>query len=166
MKRFGQAIALVVLSSWFTLGVCASLTTVELKNLPERDVEARLVAEPYVSDYLYAARLFSAGKKDAAVFWFYVGQLRGRVYYTAHPTDLDGTEAFTSMTQVLGESINAHAGADPTKWAAILDKVLVWDASHDDTLTPKNEFARQRDEVRAGMKQLRESVLLQAHQSP
>ena len=37
MKRLGQAIALVVLSGWFTLGVCASLTTVELKNLPERE---------------------------------------------------------------------------------------------------------------------------------
>jgi len=29
--------------------------------------------------YILAAKLFAAGKKDEAVFWFYAGQLRYRI---------------------------------------------------------------------------------------
>lgn len=159
VKTIRQMIALAALCCWSTCVFCASLTTVDLKNLPGPAIEARLAAEPYVSDYLYAARLLSEDKKDDAVFWYYVGQLRGRVYYTAHPSDQDGIETFSSVTQVLGESINAYAGSDPAKWAAIINKVLAWDASHDDPQSPKGQFESQRQQVRAGLSQLRDSIL-------
>lgn len=164
MKPILQTIALGALFCWSTHVFCAALTTVDLENLPEPAIEARLAAEPYVSDYLYVARLLREGKKDDAVFWFYVGQLRGRIYYTAHPSGQGATETFSSMTQVLGESINTYAVAHPEKLAAVINKVLDWDASHDDPQSPKGEFAGQREQVRAGLSKLRDSILQKARE--
>jgi len=149
---------------WSGLALCASLTSTELKTLPRPAVEARLSSEPWASDYIYVSRLLSEGNKDDAVFWYYVGQLRGRIYYAAHPGEQESQEAFSATTSQLGESINFYAGADPTRWADTINKALAWDAEHDDPQTPKDKFQVQRNQVRQGLVGLHDWTLQHATQ--
>lgn len=51
----------------------AGLTPAELKAMPATELEAALPGEHPSSYYVYAGRLFSEGKKDEAVRWFYIG---------------------------------------------------------------------------------------------
>jgi hypothetical protein len=140
-----------VVGFWSGLALCGPLTSTEITTLPRPTVEARLSSEPWPSNYIYVSRLLHEGDKDDAVFWYYVGQLRGRIYYAAHPEDQEGQEAFSATTLQMGESINFYAGADPVKWAGTIDKVLAWDAEHDDPQTPKDKYQVQRDQVRQGL---------------
>jgi hypothetical protein len=147
---------------WSGFAFCAALTMNELKTLPRPTVEARLASEPWVSDYLYASRLYSESSKDDAVFWYYVGQLRGHIYFVAHPGEQESQETFSTMTTVMGESINFYASTDPIKFAYTINRVLAWDAANDDPQTPKSEFQAQRDQVRQGLTGLHDEILLHA----
>jgi hypothetical protein len=156
--------AMLAMAIWSCSAFCDPLTSVDIKTLPRATIESRLAGEPWSSDYVYAARLYSEGAKDDAVFWYYVGQLRGRIYFRAHRGQQEPNEAFSAMTAELGESINFYAGNDPVKWANTIDHVLAWDDAHDDPFTPKGEFKSQRDDVRSGLIQLHDTVLKRAAQ--
>ena len=112
-------------------------------------------------DYMRAASLVQAGKPDEAVYWFYRGQLRYRIYLRAHP-DLpeDGDPAiFASLSSTLGEPINRYAFGDIPTLAATLDRVLAWHDGNDDPFTPKARFPAAHREVRKGLADMRSQML-------
>lgn len=114
-------------------------------------------------DYMQAAALLRAGRLDQAVYPFYRGQLRARIYLLAHP-DLppDGAPAaFASLNAVLGEPINRYAFGDLLALLATLDRVLAWHAAQDDPWTPKARFPEAHAQVVAGLMQMREYVATQ-----
>ena len=76
-------ILLTLLSAYAPLH--AALSPEDLKKLPPATIEAALPNEHPSVYYGYAARLFREEKKDEAVFWFYVGQLRYRFHLKANP---------------------------------------------------------------------------------
>jgi len=111
--------------------------------------------------YKLAASLFkNAATKDEAVFWFYAGQLRYRYHLAANPgLPPSGDPAlFASLSEVVGRPINEHAGADPDRWAAVIDEVLKWDASQDNRFTPKNKAPKAYHDIRAGLEKMRDTV--------
>ncbi len=59
----------------------AALSIEQLKNGIENQHPAYF--------YYLAKKLFAAGQKDDAVFWFYAGQLRYRVYLAVNKDKLD-----------------------------------------------------------------------------
>jgi hypothetical protein len=62
--------------------------------------------------YILAGKLFAAGKKDDAVFWFYAGQLRYRVYLVMNKDKLEpsGDPAlFASLSEEIGRPLNKYA---------------------------------------------------------
>jgi hypothetical protein len=111
--------------------------------------------------YVLAAKLFEAGQKDEAVFWFYTGQIRYRCHLAANP-DLDpsGDPAlFGALSAQVGEPLNVYAFGDVPKLAATITRALDWDAAHTDGCTDRSAHAAVCEEVRDGLVELREHIL-------
>lgn len=111
-----------------------------------------------------AGELWSAGKKEDAVFWFYAGQLRFREYLAANPgQDPTGAPAlFSAMMETLGTPINGYAFGDIPALAATMDRVLAWDAANPGASLPqaarqktRDNFAAFRDKIRADAANIR-----------
>ena len=114
--------------------------------------------------YKRAALLFEDGKKDDAVFIFYLGQLRFRTHLLAH-RDLDPTgdpAIFNSLSSVVGPTINRYAFGDIPKLARTIDAVLAYDQEHPDTFTSPAEFAAAHGSVRDGLVAMKTDMLAQA----
>jgi len=130
-------------------------------QLPEAEVEGKLSASHPAAYYAYAKRLFVQGRKNDAVFWFYVGQLRYRFYLLANPQlPRDGDPAVMgSLDATIGQSINEWAGGDPKSWGAAMDRALQWDANNDNGFTSKTAQEKRWRETRAGLAALRDQVI-------
>lgn len=131
----------------------AALTPEEIKSLPSAQIEDKLPGEHPSSYYVYAGRLFSEGKKDEAVLWFYIGQLRYRIHLKANPhLDPSGDPAlFSSLNATLGQTINEYAGGDPRMWAKQIASALKWDETHSNGFTSKEKFKGIHAAIRQGL---------------
>jgi hypothetical protein len=131
----------------------ASLSIEQLRNGIENQHPANF--------YILAEKLFAAGKKDEAVFWFYAGQLRYRVYLLVNQGKLDpsGDPAlFASFSEVIGRPINEYAFGDIPQLVKTIDAVLAWDRSHANALTPRQKHRSEYDQVAAGLTQMRDEI--------
>ena len=113
-----------------------------------------------VAYYVLAGKLFEAGVRDEAVFWFYSGQLRYRFHLAANPKlSPSGDPAlFASLSDVLGQRINEYAFGDLTQLLATIDKVLDWDESTDNGFTSKTAHSAAWKDVRGGLVKMRDFV--------
>jgi len=138
----------------------AALTPDEIKTLPRPEIEAKLPGEHPSSYYSYANRLFFEGKKDEAILWFYVGQLRYRIHLKAKPpSDPSGDPAlFGSLNATLGQIFNEYAGGDPKMWATQITNALAWDAAHPNEFTQKKEFQAIHTEIRTGLEKFAKQI--------
>lgn len=161
MKRLG----LLVLAVGLSCGQ-AQASTAYLNQTPAT-IEAGIEAKHPVAYLVIATKLFQSGKKDEAVFWFYLGQLRYRTYLMAWPkVDTSGdAELFSSLFSSMGPEIDQYADSDPDMLSKTIDRVLAWDDSHDDTFTSKKAYAAERQSVRKGLIELREYNLAQAERA-
>src|ERR1700726_1618200 len=115
--------------------------------------------------YILAEKLFAAGKKDEAVFWFYAGQLRYRVYLAVNKDKLDPSgdpAVFASLSEEIGRPINEYAFGDIPQLTKTIDAVIAWDQSHDNALTPRDKHKSQYEQIVSGLTQMRDQVLQQA----
>ena len=128
---------------------------------PEAEVEAKLPASHPALYYAYAKRMFTQGRKDDAVFWFYIGQLRYRFYLLATPQlSPDGDPALmASLNATVGQAINEWAGGDPKSWAQQMERALQWDAEKENGFTSKSTNEQQWREIRGGLAALRDQVI-------
>jgi hypothetical protein len=123
-------------------------------------VEASLPRAHPAEYYLYAQRLFQSGRKDDAVFWFYVGQLRYRFHLSANPNlpeDRDPA-VFASLNEDIGRQINEYAGGNPATWVVAIDRALAWDRTAPNYFTSKQRFSKQYSDIRTGLGKLREMI--------
>ncbi|NVK21210.1 MAG: hypothetical protein HWD86_01715 [Kangiellaceae bacterium] len=94
------------------------------------------------SKYLLKAnRLFAEGKKDDAIRWFYIGQIRYRAYLLANLNlDPSGDKAlFNSLFQQIGPQINKYAAQNKSKWLNLIDEAIQWHSNNEyETLPQKN----------------------------
>jgi len=106
--------------------------------------------------YTLATRLFAAGRRDEAVFWFYAGQLRYRIRLACHPDLAPDVEPalFGALHEEVGSQVNGYAGGDPAAWAAAMQRVLDWDSATRNGFEPKAACAAQIEEQRGGMGEL------------
>jgi hypothetical protein len=115
--------------------------------------------------YILAGKLFAAGKKDEAVFWFYAGQLRYRVYLLVNKNKLDPSgdpAVFASLSEEIGRPLNEYAFGDIPKLASTIDAVLAWDRSHSNALTPREKYRSEYDQIVTGLTQMRDEVVRKA----
>ena len=110
-------------------------------------------------------KLFKAGRKEDAVFWFYAGQLRYRVYLKVNEGKLgpSGDPAlFASFSEVIGRPLNQYAFGDIPQLAKTIDAVIAWDRSHSNPLTPHDKYQTEYDEIIAGLTKLRDEAVRNA----
>ena len=92
------------------------------------------------------------------MFWFYVGQLRYRSYLASNRNlKPDGDPAlFGALSEVIGRPLNVYAFGDIPALAATIERVLAWDASHEDSFAQKGPA---RDGVRTGLSEMKTEIL-------
>lgn len=107
--------------------------------------------------YILAMKLFDAGQKDEAVFWFYAGQLRYRFLLRSAPPDADpsGDPAlFASLQDGVGQPINRYGWGDLKALRATLQRVLDWDLKTKNGVTSTVKHAKEWKEARAGLQKV------------
>jgi hypothetical protein len=142
----------------------AVLSPSEIKTLPLAEIEQRLPRAHPSAYYEYAARLFNEGRKDDAVVWFYVGQLRYRFLLLANPGQ--DPARFAALQASVGEMINPYVAADRSKWAAQLGQALAWDEANPNGVTAKETHADAWQTVRAALAKLKASIEAESRKSP
>lgn len=127
--------------------------------------EARLLAglegDHPAGYYRRAADLFRAGRRDEAVFVFYLGQLRYRTHLAARPElprDRDAA-AFASLSEVVGRPVNEYAFGDIPALDRTLRAVMAYDAAHPDAFTPPDRYPQASRSVREGMERFRQRIV-------
>jgi hypothetical protein len=127
--------------------------------------EARLLAglegDHPAGYYRRAADLFRAGRRDEAVFVFYLGQLRYRTHLAARPElprDRDAA-AFASLSEVVGRPVNEYAFGDIPALDRTLRAVMAYDAAHPDAFTPPDRYPQASRSVREGMERFRQKIV-------
>ena len=126
---------------------------------------AKLNGQHPAAYYKAAAEMFGAGRKDEAVFIFYLGQLRYRVHLQARLPELkpDGDPAlFGSLSETVGRPINQYAFGDLPALSKTIDAVLAWDSANPDSFTPPDRYAGVYNSTRNGLVQMRTQLLQQA----
>jgi len=76
--------------------------------------------------YVLAIRLYDAGEKDEATYWYYTAQFRANVYfamYDGNRGDLNG-HPLSSFKVLAGEWINGYAGGKPEQLVQTLQRVV------------------------------------------
>lgn len=129
--------------------------------------EVKALAARHPADYYkQAASLFRGGRKDDAVFVFYLGQLRYRAHLAARRNlPADGDPAlFGSLSETVGRPLNEYAFGDMSTLAAIIDAVLAHDAASPDRFTPPAQFPNVHAGVREGLVKMKQQMLKDADQ--
>ena len=123
-------------------------------------IEDKIETKHPAAFFVLAIKKFEEGKRDDAVMWFYIGQIRYRAYLITNPNlDKSGDPAlFSSLFQTIGPAINGYAFGDIPQLIKTIDRALDWDAKHPDPLTPKSA---KRDEIREGLVKLKSQILAQ-----
>jgi hypothetical protein len=103
--------------------------------------------------YMFASRLFDAGREDDALFWFYAGQLRYRIRLTCHPDLPRDTEPplFGALQDAVGGKVNRYAGKHPALWISAMERVLEWDAHTANGFEPRAACRQAIADQRKGM---------------
>jgi hypothetical protein len=111
--------------------------------------------------YRHAAQLFTQGNKDEAVFWFYLGQLRYRFHLNAakNLNPAGDPALFAALSNDVGQPLNEYAFGDIPKLAATIDKVLAWDAAHENGFTPKRGSEAALQQIRDGLEEMKSVIV-------
>jgi len=152
-------LALAIFVPAFSIGAAVAQSAV---GVPAAAQE--LAGQHPAEYYKRAGELFKDGKKDDAVFIFYLGQLRYRTHLLAKGTsDPTGDPAiFASLSQVAGKPINQYAFGDIPGLARTIDAVMAYDAANPDKFTSPTEFAKVHDDVRNGLIAMKAKMLSEA----
>lgn len=105
-----------------------SLQKAKGKALEESIKKITNAPENYAPPVLYflSSILFHGGKKDEAMFWFYAGQLRGRIDANIC-ADKSAAGAIDALNAKFGPQINQYAFKDIPKLTNTVEKVVVWE---------------------------------------
>jgi len=76
--------------------------------------------------YQLSSVLFEQGKKDEALFWFYAGQLRGRIDANIC-ADKSARGAIDALNQKFGPLINQYSRTNLSVVTNTTERVLVWE---------------------------------------
>lgn len=132
----------------------------DLAKQTAAQIEYRIETKHPAAFFILALKRFDEGRRDDAVMWFYIGQIRYRAYLSSNPKlEPSGDPAlFSSLFHTVGPTINGYAFGDIPQLVKTIDRALEWDAKHPDSLTPKSP---KRDEVRDGLVKLKGQIVSQ-----
>lgn len=119
-----------------TKEVLGRLAGGETRESAIRDITT--APDGYAPPVLYevASALFADGRKDEAMFWFYLGQLRARSD-SNKLNDASGQRTVAVFNERHGSRINRHAFKDLNKLRKVVGDVIAWDRTHQRTYDPR-----------------------------
>lgn len=135
-----------------------ALSPEDIAKKSDKEIEQNLPDSHPAAYYVYAMKLFKAGKRDAAVTWFYTGQIRFRHQLLAVPSDADAAQLDT-LNKQFGQAVTDWAGGNTKAWAQQLEKALAWDNAQPNNVTSKETHAAQWQQAREEVSKLRDYVL-------
>ncbi|MEH6790900.1 hypothetical protein [Parasphingorhabdus sp.] len=139
--------------------VARCLGIVDATNMPLEELESGISNRHPVDYYVLAARLFQDEQEDAAVFWFYAGQLRWRIGLSCFGSDPGGEAAlFGAMNQQIGIAINEYVGGYPSKWVETIRRVVEWDRANPSELRNIEKCRSHIEKQREGLLGLAASI--------
>ncbi|WOE75605.1 hypothetical protein [Alterisphingorhabdus coralli] len=149
-----------VASTLLHMTATAETTQLEAQNVPLEQLEASISQRQPLDYYVLALRLFEAGEKERATFWYYAGQLRWRVRLSCvEGIAPDGEQAlFSSMNYQVGDTVNRYIGGYPSRWSKIIRDVAKWDENAANTYDYGQNCAAQNAEQRQGMLGLADNI--------
>jgi hypothetical protein len=161
MKRI---LATCTLATIIFLATAADVRTVHAQPAAGVPAEASALAGEHPAEYYrQAAKLFKDGRKDDAVFIYYLGQLRFRVHLAARDLKPDGDPAlFASLSEAVGRPLNEYAFGDIPTLARTIEAVLSYDQANPDRFTPPSEFSQAYAGVRDGLSAMKAHVVADA----
>jgi hypothetical protein len=108
---------------------------------------------------MQAAEHWQAGRREAALQAFYIGQLRGRINVGCVEQQPDGGPALLgALQESIGAPINGWAGGEIDKWLVGIDAALAWDAANNDTDVTTSACIAEQSRQRAGLRELRSNI--------
>jgi hypothetical protein len=141
--------------------ILATIAAMFLSTATHAETASDLVAPlngQHPSAYYEAAmKLYNGGKREDAVFVFYLGQLRYRTLLAAKP-DLPPDQdpaLFDALSETVGRPLNEYAFGDIAGADKILQSVMDYDAANPDTFTPPSQFPEAAAKTREGMEKFR-----------
>jgi hypothetical protein len=137
--------------------------------LPAADIEAfadRINGAHPGTYYTEALTLFRQGRREDAVFLFYLGQLRFRTHLAARSNRAPGGDdaLFGALSETVGRPINLWAFGDIRALLATFDAVLAYDARVPDRFTDPAEFPDATRRTRDGLRAFRTDVANRAEE--
>ena len=126
------------------------LAVADVPSTPEADVVARLPDSHPAAYFAYAERLWFDARRNDAVVWLYIAQIRYRFFLGSDPKLEVSPESarFKQLMATVGEPIERYAGGDIPRWKAQIAAALAWDRDHPNNFTSKKRFASQWDDAR------------------
>jgi hypothetical protein len=112
------------------------LATAATRESAIRDITT--APDSYTPPVLYevASALYADGRKDESVYWFYLGQLRGRSDANKRK-DASGQRMIAFFNDRHGSPINRHAFKDLHRLRKVVGDVVAWDRTHQRTYDPR-----------------------------
>jgi len=162
MQRIATCLSAACLAIGVTIGSMTPLAQVHSLATAEA---ATLNGQHPAEYYRRAAKLFGEGRRDDAIFVFYLGQLRYRAHLSARRAELkpDGDPAlFLSLSEVVGRPLNEWAFGDIPALVRTIDAVLAYDAANPDAFTPPVKHADTIRIVREGLSTMKATILRDA----
>lgn len=101
--------------------------------------------------YSLSKALFDAGRKDDAMYWFYVAQLRAR-YDSNLTTDQTARSGISTLNDRFGPDINKYAFQDPEKLEQTVTKVVDFVRSNEENYDHRWLSLHGLDALQSGMK--------------
>jgi hypothetical protein len=151
---------LAVLGSLCTRLCFAEMTPTDVASLPYDQVERQLPDADPEAYFIYATRLFNSGKKDSAIVWLYIGELRAEFLANTRPDDTIGLLGLLSaLDHRHGRPIFKWVATDFEKWGRSIDEALDWDASNRNGVTSKEKFKSQWAAARDSLKKTKKRIL-------
>jgi hypothetical protein len=103
-----------------------------------------------IAMWLLAKRLYDVDRRDEAVFWFYLGQLRWRTCLQ-QTSSCGGREQYGRLFETIGPDLNTHGFRSLPTLQSTVDAVLTWDESHPDGFATD---AAIKEQQRQGMREM------------
>lgn len=153
MSRLLLAVALLVATA--TVGAAPltqeAIDAVPDKKVPSKELEANLPDSHPMAYFLYAGKLFRAGKQDLATRWYYVGQIRFNYHLLANPgLPAEGDPAaLAGVNKSYGPAFTDWSGGNIRIWLQNIKDALAWDAANPNNFTPKETHAAALEQARA-----------------
>lgn len=155
MRRILFAIALSVTA---TAANAEALTQDQIKSMSNKEIEANLPDSHPAMAFAYAMKLFKANKKDQAVIWYYVGQLRYRFHILSNPPADAEIAQLAQVNSSFGPAVSDWAGRNVRYWTEQIGHSLDWDAKSPNATTSKEEHKAELEQARQELAEFREKL--------